>query len=241
MKQPFARFAVISQQNLQNNQTNLARSESPDLHALLLEAGAVAPRRERARWDCPVCGKRGRVSVNISRGLFQCWTWGCSFHGSSHSLARQLGHRMNSSGWREKVAKAQRRRELHERVRSLRLECYRALVEGFQEKMRSYEELRGRVLQNIDLLERSLTIYSELLGLNAQMLLLEELPDLEFCQFLAASECSRQTHVAEVISRDGIFANGRFFGLPPVSSPHSVADVPAVPMSRPQRASHSWK
>jgi ribosomal protein L37AE/L43A len=231
MKQPFAKFAMKSQQNLQNNPANPARSESPDLHALLLEAGAAAPRRERARWDCPVCGKRARVSVDFSRGLFQCWTSGCIFHGSAHSLARQLGHKMNSPEWREKAANARHRRELHERVRSLRLERYRVLVEELRGKMRSYEELRGRVLQNIDLLEQSLSTYSELLALNAEMLLVEELPDLELCQFLAASERSRQTQIAEVVSRDGVFANGRFFDLPSASLQHSVAGVLAFPMS----------
>ncbi len=231
MKQPFAKFALISRQNLQNNPANLASSESPDLHALLLEAGAMAPRRERGRWDCPACGKRARVSVDFSRGLFRCWTGGCAFHGSAHLLARQLGHNMNSPKWREKAANARHRRGLHERIRSLRLERYRVLVEELREKMRSYEKLRGRVLQNIDLLEQSLSTYSELLGLNAQMLLVEKLPDLELCQFLAASEHSRQTQIAEVISQDGIFANGRFIDFPPISSQYSVADVLAVPMS----------
>jgi hypothetical protein len=204
-----------------------------DLHSLLVEAGATAPRRERGRWNCPVCGKRSRVAVDFSRGLFQCWTAGCTFHGSVRSLAGRLGHKTDSPEWREKAAIARRRRELKERVRLLRRERFEAVTGEFWEKMREYEQLRGGVRHNIDqadLLERGLSTYSELLGLNAEMLLVEVLPDLELCEFLGAPERSRQTQIAEVVSQDAVFANGRFFELPPVRSRHSVADVPGVPM-----------
>jgi hypothetical protein len=68
------------------------------------------------------------------------------------------------------------------------------------------------------------------LELNAHMLLVEELPDLELCQFLAAPENVRQARIAEVIYQDGVLVYGRFADLLPISARRSATDIQAVPM-----------
>lgn len=79
-------------------------------------------------------------------------------------------------------------------------------------------------------MDRLLRLYADLLALNAQLLLLDVLPSLELCEFLGAPEQSRQTQIAAVVAQDSVFANGRFFDLPPVCPQRSVAEVAGVPM-----------
>jgi hypothetical protein len=137
---------------------------------------------------------------------------------------------MDSPEWLERAAAVRRRYEVEERAHALRVQAYRAVAAEFREKGRAYDELRGARGQDIESLDRLLRLYADLLALNAQLILLDVLPPLEVCDFLGASEDRRQAQIRQVVSRDGLFVNGRFFDLPPVSSRHSVADVPGVPM-----------
>ena len=211
---------------------------SGDLHSLLVEAAAKPPRTERGRWGCPACGKC-RVSVDFSRSLFNCWTAGCNFHGSARSLAGRLGHRTDSVAWRKQAAVAARRHELEERAQALRVRVYQEVGEKFLVKMHQYQELYPTLAQNIDhsdLLEKGLSTYSELLHLNAELFLLDVLPPLPMCEFVGGSEDSRERQIADVVSRDGVCVDGKFYQLPPVLSPHSAGMVRAVGMRE-----ESWR
>jgi hypothetical protein len=100
--------------------------------------GTPTPARtERGRWACPLCAQRGRVPVDLSRGLFQCWTAGCAFHGSVHSLARRLGRKMDSPELREKAAAARRRHELEARAQVLRVQAHKAVAAEFRETVQA--------------------------------------------------------------------------------------------------------
>lgn len=57
---------------------------------LLTQAGA-RPSRYGKKWDCPACGKPGCLSVDESRGLFNCFGAGCDFRGNTTTLRRRLG------------------------------------------------------------------------------------------------------------------------------------------------------
>lgn len=250
-KRPVARFAALSSKLCQTTQQNLQRKGSEaadmDLHSLLLEAGATAPRREGGRWTCPVCAGRGRVAVDRARALFRCWTAGCAFHGSAYSLARRLGHETNAPEWLARAAAARRRLELEERAYALRVQACRAVGARFRAAVRENEALPAAVCRNTgqpDLLERALNVYADVLGLSAELLLLDVLPPLALCEFLGAPQHSRQAQIAEVVSQDGVLANGRFYELPPVRLRHTVAEVAGVPMSdggMPRISEEGWQ
>jgi len=234
----FAAFGQKTQQSLLRSPRKGAATITGDLHGLLVEAGAKPPRTERGRWGCPACGKC-RVSVDFSRSLFNCWTAGCNFHGSARSLAGRLGHRTDSPAWKKQVAAAARRLEVEERAHALRLKAHQAVAERFLVKMHQYQELYPALAQNIDqsdLLEKGLSTYSELLHLNAELFLLDVLPPLHMCEFVGGSEDSRERQIADVVSRDGVCVDGKFYELPPVLSPHSAGMVRGIEMTE-----ESWR
>jgi hypothetical protein len=146
------------------------------------------------------------------------------------TLARQLGHATDSAQWRKRASENARRAEWERRVRNLRVRAHQEAVEAYQAVMGHYAEVRDTLGEDVDLLERGLMLYADLLHLGAKLLLIEVLPSPELCQFLGASEDYSQRQIAKVISDDGIFLNGKHFELPPVCSPHSTLEVVGVPM-----------
>jgi hypothetical protein len=154
-----------------------------------------------------------RVSVNLERGLFHCFTAGCAFSGNSVLLARQLGV--------ESHASTRRRRELEERAEALRHRVYQETAAKFREKMAAYDAFRSRQ----DLLEPGLALYGDLLRLNAELLLLEVLSPAELCEFIAAAEDAREKRIIDVVSQDGVATGGKFYSLPPVVSAHGAEAV----------------
>ena len=203
-----------------------------DFHALLIQAGAREPRSRRGKWGCPGCGKL-RVSVDLDRELYHCWSPGCGFKGNVLTLARQLGQETGSPEWRKKAAMAARWREIEERAEALRHRVYQELGVEFRGKRALYDVVRSRLRESVnedDLLEQGLTLYSDLLHLNAELLLLDVLPPLELCNFIGAPDDAREKRIAQVVSQDGIFVDGNFHELPPVLSPHSAEVIRGVPM-----------
>jgi len=203
-----------------------------DFQALLIQARAREPRSKRGKWGCPVCGKL-RVSVNLDRRVYHCFTAGCAFSGNIMTLARHLGLKVDSVEWRKKAAETATRLEYEERGNALRSQAYQNVAKRFLATMRVYGKVRGATLENSnqsDLLENGLNLYADLLGLSAELLLLETLPVVDVCRFISAPEPTRQEQIMEVVSRDGLWVEGKFFELPPVVSAQLTAGVSSVPI-----------
>lgn len=201
-----------------------------DFQALLVKAGAVEPRSKRGKWRCWLCGKV-RLSVNLDRQLFHCFTSGCACSGNMTTLANQLGYKMNSPEWVKKASEGARRHQAEERAEALRRKVHQSVGERFRATMRMFDKVRAAILESggqSDLLENCFNLYADLLGLSGELLLLEILPSLQLCEFIGGPEPTRQKMVMEAISRDGVWVDGRFHALPPVVFAHSTADVLGV-------------
>jgi hypothetical protein len=57
---------------------------------MLQSAGARPPRYGR-KWDCGACGGKGSLSVDLEKGLFNCFHAGCAFRGGISALRARLG------------------------------------------------------------------------------------------------------------------------------------------------------
>ena len=166
-----------------------------DLRVLLHHAGAK-PARYGKRWDCPSCGKPGRVSVDLARGLFQCWHAGCGFRGNAYKLARHLGL-VRKLSCQEALRLQSERRHAHvaaelayQRIRARRMELYEA--------RRSLGRIRDGAGQALRRNPSDETAWSALAFVNdrlpkvqAELLLLETAPIGESLAFLEASQSER--------------------------------------------------
>lgn len=123
------------------------REATDCLAALLTKAGAK-PARYGKRWDCPRCGRSGRVSVDVGKGVFHCWHAGCDFKGSIFTLARELGvtQALNSA-----EARAYRERQLRgERIKAELKVQYRKLAAEHRDWLALITAAESRLETNMD-------------------------------------------------------------------------------------------
>ena len=186
-----------------------------DLEVLLAEAGARLTSRGR-RWSCPMCGRVGRVSVDSRRGLYHCFTANCPFSGNALSLARSLGVGADSPEWQRKAAKSIQETKLVVRGERVRRDRIGKLANRYRENTEVYCELR-RCLesspQNSAKLEKALLNYSNLVELDAEMLLMEVLPLVEAVEFLASPKRDRHQIIMGAVSHGGVAIVEKFFEL----------------------------
>ena len=186
-----------------------------DLTALLERAGA-RPARVGKRWDCPTCGKPGRVSVDVGKGVFHCFHAGCGFRGNTVTLAKSLGVAEKlapeeSRALQERFAWTRRVRERTERVvKPRRLELYdehQALLELYD---RADNEARDRMRE--DILWGALAFVDRRLDqVKAELLILESAPRADRARYLHLPEPEKAEVIKRVIEHGGLFDGERRF------------------------------
>ena len=186
-----------------------------DLEVLLANAGAK-PTACGRRWSCPLCGKAERVSVDSRRGLYHCFTANCPFSGNAISLARSLGVGGDLPEWQRVAARSIQMTNLVAKGERVRRDRIGRLANNYRENMGVYCELRCRLEcspRNSAQVEKALLVYSKLIELDAEMLLLEVMPLVEAVEFLASPKRNRHEVIMGIVSRGGVATGERFFEL----------------------------
>jgi len=184
----------------------------PDLETLLERAGAK-PARYGKRWDCPSCGKSGRISVDFRRGLFHCWHVGCDFHGNALKLARHLGLVRKLSSREARRLQSERRHAhlaaeiAYQRIKARRLELYEAHQSLGRIRDGAAEALRRRPSDETAWSALAF-VYAELPKVRAELLLLESAGIGERLAFLEASQGERRRALDRIICQGCILDSG---------------------------------
>jgi hypothetical protein len=210
---------------------------SYDLIALLERAGA-RPARIGKRWNCPVCGRPGHVSVDVEKGLFNCWHAGCDFGGNVRTLAMSLDVAEKlapeeARALRERFAWSRRVRERAERVvRRRRWQLY----EEHQALLNLYDRTGNEawVWLREDIAWAALVfVDSRLDEVRGELSILESAPRADRARFLRLTEPGRTEVLKHVIQHGGLFdRDGRFVELgyptlvPRTGRPRNRCEIP---------------
>lgn len=196
---------------------NIAQS---GLAELLTRAGAQPPRHGR-KWDCPACGGKACLSVDESRGLFNCFHDGCNFKGNTATLARRLGLALPRVSPVEYRRRQERERRLDERVsRILEAKCERrnVILDTLAHLYHSEITAHTAGPNNPQAWDALATSYRERLRLEAELLILDNASGRDLERFLGLSGQSvkgdKDTAIGNVIMQGGMYdKQGRFVEL----------------------------
>lgn len=152
----------------------------------------------------------------LTRGLYHCFTVNCPFSGNATILARSLGVRADLPEWRRAAVKSIQVANLVAKGERVRSDRTGRLATHYRTNMRDYCDLRRYLEtspQNSSKLEKTLLVYSKLIELAAEFLLLEVLPLVETVEFIASPPRNRHKTIMGVVSRGGVAVGERFFEL----------------------------
>lgn len=197
-------------------------SESPnigqfDLEGLLRHAGSK-PARYGKRWDCPSCGKSGRVSVDFGKSVYHCWHAGCSFKGSAFTLARSLGFasptpQQAQTYRRERDEAETAARCFAERLWERRHELYAEHRELLDIRRGAHSRLQSDP-QNKIAWDALRFVHGQTPIVRVELLLLESAPVGERLEFIHAPSAKRAEHLQKIVERDGLTSHdGRFLEI----------------------------
>jgi hypothetical protein len=180
-----------------------------------------------------------RVSVSWPKDVFHCFTAGCTFAGNAVTLARSMGLVVDSAEYRQRAAALACRLEWERRAHELRVKEWRRVTERIRTKRREYDDVRAVILAGgdvtTDVIGKGLLLYNDLRRLDAELLLVEVLPDWFMCCFVLFGAKYREREIAEVLKRGGVLVRGVFHDLPPFGPWLEVSDE-----AGPEMPDESW-
>ena len=187
-----------------------------DLATLLERAGAQPPRYGRGKWGCPKHHGSRSLSVDMARGLFNCHHAGCDFHGSTETLARELGlarrlcpaqfHEQRQAG--ERADRAER--ALYEEVKARRFELLDKLHSLNRLELRAH----GGGPNETATWDALAGVYAERLGVLAELTILENSGAADMIRFLSADSATRQAKIHRLVEEGGhCDGQGRFVAV----------------------------
>ena len=184
-----------------------------DLPTLLERAGAKPPRYGRGKWRCPKHSGSPSLSVDIARGSFNCHHAGCDFHGSAHSLARQLGlaRRLSSAEYAELRQQRERAdrvaRKLYELVRGRRFE----LLDELHRLNRLQQWAHDAGPEQVETWDALAKVFDARPGVLAELTILERYGAAGLIRFLQADRTTRHAEIRKVVERGRLQdSEGRF-------------------------------
>jgi hypothetical protein len=189
-----------------------------DLASLLERAGAQPPRYGRGKWHCPKHPGSPSLSVDESKGLFNCHHAGCDFRGSTVTLSCELGlaRRLTTAEYREVRQERERAdrsaRALYERVKARRFE-----LSGFLHTLNDMEATAHTFGPDNPAAWDALgAVYCERPAVLAELAILENCTAEDLIRFLSDRQDARERLIEGVLVRGELWnSQEKFAEVPP--------------------------